>query len=89
MAGKANLPIGIEDFGRIRKDGFYYVEISPYIYHKDPFLRRFPIRQKVFRHCLLQRNTSTCSLFFDTGPNAGNVTVSSKAEGGIPDVVVT
>ena len=26
MAGKANLPIGIEDFGRIRKDGFYYVD---------------------------------------------------------------
>ena len=26
MTGKANLPIGIEDFGRIRKDGFYYVD---------------------------------------------------------------
>ena len=26
MAGKANLPIGIEDYGRIRKDGFYYVD---------------------------------------------------------------
>ncbi|MDE7187571.1 MAG: AAA family ATPase [Lachnospiraceae bacterium] len=26
MAGKANLPIGIEDFGRIRRDGFYYVD---------------------------------------------------------------
>lgn len=26
MAGKANLPIGIEDFGRIRREGFYYVD---------------------------------------------------------------
>ncbi len=26
MAQKANLPIGIEDFGRIRRDGFYYVD---------------------------------------------------------------
>ncbi len=26
MAGKVNLPIGIEDYGRIRKDGFYYVD---------------------------------------------------------------
>ncbi len=26
MTGKANLPIGIEDYGRIRRDGFYYVD---------------------------------------------------------------
>ena len=26
MTGKVNLPIGIEDYGRIRKDGFYYVD---------------------------------------------------------------
>lgn len=26
MEGKAKLPVGIEDFGRIRKDGFYYVD---------------------------------------------------------------
>ncbi len=26
MVRKANLPIGIEDYGRIRKDGFYYVD---------------------------------------------------------------
>lgn len=26
MAEKANLPIGIEDYGRIRRDGFYYVD---------------------------------------------------------------
>lgn len=26
MREKANLPIGIEDFGRIRRDGFYYVD---------------------------------------------------------------
>lgn len=26
MTGKASLPIGIEDYGRIRKDGFYYVD---------------------------------------------------------------
>lgn len=26
MTGKENLPIGIEDYGRIRKDGFYYVD---------------------------------------------------------------
>ncbi|MDE6926436.1 MAG: AAA family ATPase [Acetatifactor sp.] len=26
MTGKASLPIGIEDYGRICKDGFYYVD---------------------------------------------------------------
>ena len=26
MAGKAKLPMGIENFERIRKDGFYYVD---------------------------------------------------------------
>jgi len=26
MTGKENLPMGIEDFGRIRKEGFYYVD---------------------------------------------------------------
>ena len=26
MIKKVNLPIGIEDYGRIRKDGFYYVD---------------------------------------------------------------
>ena len=25
MSGKAKLPLGIEDFERIRKDGFYYM----------------------------------------------------------------
>ena len=26
MSGKAGLPMGIEDFKRIRSDGFYYVD---------------------------------------------------------------
>ena len=26
MSGKAKLPLGIEDFERIRKDGFYYID---------------------------------------------------------------
>lgn len=26
MTGKAKLPVGIENFERIRRDGFYYVD---------------------------------------------------------------
>ena len=31
MPGKAKLPMGIEDFERIRKDGFYYIDKTGFI----------------------------------------------------------
>ena len=66
MAGKANLPIGIEDFGRIRQDGFYYVDKTRMI--KDllehiAYLNLFT-RPRRFGKTL---NMSMLKYFFETG----------------------
>ena len=69
MAGKANLPIGIEDFGRIRQDGFYYVDKTRMI--KDllehiAYLNLFT-RPRRFGKTL---NMSMLKYFFETGSDS-------------------
>ncbi len=66
MREKANLPIGIEDFGRIRRDGFYYVDktglIKSLLEHMA-YVNLFT-RPRRFGKTL---NMSMLKYFFETG----------------------
>ena len=66
MAEKASLPIGIEDYGRIRREGFYYVDKTRLI--KDllehtAYVNLFT-RPRRFGKTL---NMSMLQYFFETG----------------------
>ena len=66
MAEKASLPIGIEDYGRIRREGFYYVDktrlIKELLEH-TAYVNLFT-RPRRFGKTL---NMSMLQYFFETG----------------------
>ena len=66
MAGKAKLPMGIENFERIRKDGFYYVDKTGLIkdFLENPAYVNLFTRPRRFGKTL---NMSMLKYFFETG----------------------
>lgn len=68
MSGKAGLPMGIEDFGRIRSDGFYYVDKTGLIkdlLENQAYVNLFT-RPRRFGKTL---NMSMLKYFFEMGDN--------------------
>lgn len=66
MAGKAKLPMGIENFERIRKEGFYYVDKTGLIrdFLENPAYVNLFTRPRRFGKTL---NMSMLKYFFETG----------------------
>ena len=66
MAGKAKLPMGIENFERIRKEGFYYVDKTGLIrdFLENPAYVNLFTRPRRFGKTL---NISMLRYFFETG----------------------
>ena len=66
MAGKVKLPMGIENFERIRKDGFYYVDKTGLIrdFLENPAYVNLFTRPRRFGKTL---NMSMLKYFFETG----------------------
>ena len=69
MAGKLKLPMGIENFERIRKDGFYYVDKTGIIrdFLKNPAYVNLFTRPRRFGKTL---NMSMLKCFFETGSDS-------------------
>ena len=66
MAGKVKLPMGIENFERIRKEGFYYVDKTGLIrdFLENPAYVNLFTRPRRFGKTL---NMSMLKYFFETG----------------------
>ena len=66
MEGKAKLPMGIENFERIRKDGFYYVDKTGLIkdFLENPAYVNLFTRPRRFGKTL---NMSMLKYFFEAG----------------------
>lgn len=69
MAGKAKLPMGIENFERIRKEGFYYVDKTGLIrdFLENPAYVNLFTRPRRFGKTL---NMSMLRYFFETGSDS-------------------
>ncbi len=69
MAGKLKLPMGIENFERIRKDGFYYVDKTGIIrdFLENPAYVNLFTRPRRFGKTL---NMSMLKCFFETGSDS-------------------
>ena len=69
MAGKAKLPMGIENFERIRKEGFYYVDKTGLIrdFLENPAYVNLFTRPRRFGKTL---NMSMLKYFFETGSDS-------------------
>lgn len=69
MAGKAKLPMRIENFERIRKEGFYYVDKTGLIrdFLENPAYVNLFTRPRRFGKTL---NMSMLKYFFETGSDS-------------------
>lgn len=69
MAGKAKLPMGIENFERLRRDGFYYVDKTGLIrtFLENPAYVTLFTRPRRFGKTL---NMSMLKYFFETGSDS-------------------
>ena len=79
MAGKAKLPMGIENFERIRKEGFYYIDKTGLIKDllENPAYVNLFTRPRRFGKTL---NMSMLKCFFDMGMTSDNSTIFDGLE---------
>ena len=79
MAGKAKLPMGIENFERIRKEGFYYIDKTGLIKDllENPAYVNLFTRPRRFGKTL---NMSMLKCFFEMGMTSDNSTIFDGLE---------
>ncbi len=79
MAGKAKLPMGIENFERIRKEGFYYIDKTGLIKDllENPAYVNLFTRPRRFGKTL---NMSMLKYFFEVGMTSDNSTIFDGLE---------